>query len=202
MNTRPWRPPEFLPQGTAPVLACLALLVAAGITAAALLLWMERARRETRYDPVIFEAARRHGVSPFLVKAVVWKESRFRPDAVGGAGEVGLMQITDIAVREYHRVTGRSLPPKAARFSPRVNVEIGAWYLGRAVKQWQDYRSGEILALCEYNAGPSRARNWAPEDPNRELTLNEVRIASTRDYIKQVRQKKKQLEKENRRRDN
>ena len=54
-----------------------------------------------RYDPVIKDVARRRGIDPMVLKAVVWRESRFRPGKVGLNGERGLMQITDAAAREW-----------------------------------------------------------------------------------------------------
>lgn len=47
--------------------------------------------RYGKYDELIAAAARRHGVSPSLVKAVIWRESKFDPSMVGQAGERGLM---------------------------------------------------------------------------------------------------------------
>ena len=54
-----------------------------------------------RYDSLIEEAAGRHHIDPMIVKAVAWRESRFRPEKVGTEGERGLMQITDAAAREW-----------------------------------------------------------------------------------------------------
>ena len=55
-----------------------------------------------RYDAIIKEMAGRRGLDPMVVKAVVWRESRFRPNGkVGLDGERGLMQITDAAAREW-----------------------------------------------------------------------------------------------------
>ena len=49
----------------------------------------------------IRDAARLRGIDPMVVKAVVWRESRFQPGKVGLDGERGLMQITEAAAREW-----------------------------------------------------------------------------------------------------
>ena len=56
------------------------LIVVGGI-----LTWIERAWvwRENSQDKHILTAARKYGVDPALVKAVVWRESRFNPNARG-----------------------------------------------------------------------------------------------------------------------
>ena len=57
--------------------------------------------RFQRYDSLIEQAARRYQVSPSLIKAVIWRESRFQPDMRGNAGERGLMQITESAAKDW-----------------------------------------------------------------------------------------------------
>lgn len=41
-----------------------------------------------------------------LVLAIAYTESRFRDDAVGTAGDSGILQITELYVREANRVSG------------------------------------------------------------------------------------------------
>ena len=56
-----------------------------------------------QHDVLIRSVAEEHGVDPMLVKAVVWRESRFDPRKVGTAGERGLMQLTEGAASEWVR---------------------------------------------------------------------------------------------------
>jgi soluble lytic murein transglycosylase len=150
--------------------------------------WQLRVRTDA-YDLLIREAALRHGIAPGLVKAVIWKESRFRPYTVGRAKEMGLMQITEGAMQDWHTWAGGAAPTPARCFDPGLNIEIGTWYLARAMRTWQQYRSADTLALAEYNAGGTRARRWAPTNPQQELKIANVSVSSTRDYISQVRRK-------------
>ena len=41
------------------------------------------------------------------------------------------------------------------------------------------------MALAEYNAGTSRAREWAPKAPDGEV-IPRVKIASTRKYVSDI----------------
>jgi soluble lytic murein transglycosylase len=157
----------------------------AAVTALAVRQWRLHARTDA-YDRLIREAALRHGIAPGLVKAIIWKESRFRPYIVGRAKEVGLMQITPGAVTDWHAWSGSAMPTPHMRFDPGLNIEIGTWYLARAMRTWQQYHSADILALAEYNAGGTRARDWAPTNPQQEVQLSDIRFSSTRDYIGQV----------------
>ena len=49
--------------------------------------------RKNTYDPIIREAARKYCIDSCLLKAVIWKESKFKQNAKGSKGEVGLMLI-------------------------------------------------------------------------------------------------------------
>src|SRR5689334_15337979 len=62
--------------------------------------WLQR-RKESRYDEQILRVAQLYAIDPALVKAVVWRESRFNPRVRGRVGEIGLMQIRSLAAQEW-----------------------------------------------------------------------------------------------------
>src|SRR6476661_5617199 len=64
--------------------------------------WMRRARFH-QYDRLIRSVALEHRLDPMLVKAVVWRESRFDPKKRGTHGERGLMQVSEVAANEWAR---------------------------------------------------------------------------------------------------
>src|SRR6184192_926400 len=66
--------------------------------------WISPARFK-QYDGLIHSIALEHHLDPMLVKAVVWRESRFDPKKNGSAGERGLMQVSERAAREWARET-------------------------------------------------------------------------------------------------
>ena len=137
--------------------------------------------------PLLEESARRHGLSPALVRALIWKESRFRPDAIGAKGELGLMQVTKGAAQDWARVHKTTRPRRRQLLDPERNLEIGCWYLARAWEHWDGYLSQESLALAEYNAGRTQVlRNWKPAAPGTPLHLEEITFPETRDYIQSI----------------
>lgn len=116
--------------------------------------------RHSSQDALIAEAARKTGVEPALIKALIWRESAFHPDKMGAAGERGLMQVGEAAATDWARAEKLQtfMPPDL--FEPRTNVEAGTWYLRRALEKWKDRDDPVPFALAEYNAGPSRLERW------------------------------------------
>lgn len=138
------------------------------------------------YDVEITAAAGKHGLDPDLVRALIYQESRFRPNKRGKKGEIGLMQVLPSgAAAEWARVNKRSRPSSLALYNVELNLDIGCWYLARAKRRWRTYAHGTELALAEYNAGTSRAREWAPKAPDGEV-IPRVKIASTRKYVSDI----------------
>ena len=98
------------------------------------------------YDMYIAEAARKHGVSFSLIKAVIKAESDFDPYAVSRSGACGLMQIMPETARDLGVIDP---------FDPRENIFGGARYLKELLTQFQ----GSLpLTLAAYNAGPKRVQ--------------------------------------------
>ena len=154
------------------------------------------ADRTTRYDKLIVSAGRRNGVYPPLLKAVIWKESRFDASARGSKGEIGLMQVMpQSAVKDWENTFHRQVPSDGALMDPELNIEIGSWFLGRALNRWKDYTEAETLALCEYNAGIQRAESWKPllHDGN---VIQNIDIESTRKYVKDILDRRDQYERD------
>ena len=141
---------------------------------------------EDDYRSEISAAAKKHGLDPDLVRALIYQESRFKADKRGKKGEIGLMQVLPSgAAAEWARVNKRGCPSAAELYDVDLNLEIGCWYLARAMRRWRGYDRGIELALADYNAGTSRAREWAPPDVHGEV-LPRVNIATTKRYITEI----------------
>jgi soluble lytic murein transglycosylase len=117
--------------------------------------------RFQQHDALIRSVAEQHGMDPMLIKAIVWRESRFDPMKFGAAGERGLMQITEPAAREWAKDQRVEHFQPEELFDPKVNVQAGTWYLARAMQHWREQSDPVPFALAEYNAGASRAQRWA-----------------------------------------
>ena len=97
----------------------------------------------TRWRIRVAELAAKYDISPTLLEAVVWQESRWNELAVSPVGARGLAQL---------------MPGTAAQMGvnpgdPMANLEGGARYLRLQL----DAFGGDIeKALAAYNAGPGR----------------------------------------------
>jgi soluble lytic murein transglycosylase len=151
--------------------------------------WMSPARFH-QYDPLIRSVALEHHLDPMLVKAVVWRESRFDPKKHGSHGERGLMQVSERAANEWARenkITGFNANQL---FEPKTNLEAGTWYLHRAMEHWTHQSDPIPFALAEYNAGASRAQRWAGGNGLTEISerqfLQKIDFPATRRYVESI----------------
>lgn len=95
------------------------------------------------YAAKVRELARRFDLSPALIEALVWQESRWRVGAVSPAGARGLAQLMPATARELGVDPG----------DPFANLEGGARYLRAQLDRFD----GDLeKALAAYNAGPGR----------------------------------------------
>ncbi|MGH9465445.1 MAG: lytic transglycosylase domain-containing protein [Thermoanaerobaculia bacterium] len=109
-----------------------------------------------RFGRDIARSARRYGVDPLLVAAVVEAESGFDSQAISPAGAFGLMQVTPETAALY----GGGDP-----FDPAVNLEVGSRLLAALLEQFD----GDLtLALAAYNAGPGAVERFGGLPPYRE----------------------------------
>ncbi len=116
--------------------------------------------RYSRYDELIAHAGIRYGVSPSLIKAVIWRESRFQPEMLGAHAERGLMQVTEGAAQDWAKAEKIETFLATDLLDPKTNIEAGSWYLSKALKHWAAKDDPVPFALAEYNAGRTRVKRW------------------------------------------
>jgi len=162
----------------------LALFV--GLDVAAFFYW--RWRHEHRFDAPIRAAAARYGLPPALVKAVVWRESNFDPDAVGKAGEIGLMQLMDEAAHEWAGAMKLQQFGHEHVFDPGTNTLAGSFYLAKLLRRYTATDDPLPYALADYNAGRGNVLRWmtGPARTNSSAFLAQMTYPSTRAYIAAV----------------
>lgn len=113
-----------------------------------------------RWRGRVAELAAKYDLSPALLEAVVWQESRWRERAVSRAGARGLAQLMPGTAREL------GVDPD----DPSANLEGGARYLRAQLNAF----GGDLeKALAAYNAGPGRVK----------AAGGVPRIAETRAYV-------------------
>ena len=151
--------------------------------------WISPARFQ-QHDGLIRTVAAQHQLDPMLVKAVIWRESRFDAQKFGTAGERGLMQVSEKAAGEWARETKVENFRAEELFDPKTNLEAGTWYLRRAIEHWQNQANPLPFALAEYNAGASRALRWAGGDDTKPVAektfLSNIDFPGTRKYVDSI----------------
>ena len=179
-----------------PLLA-LIFVVLAGLVA--YLYWQDRQPKESVYDPLIVNISRNDGVDPFLIRALIWRESRFNPLTHGTADEHGLMQVTPEVGQLWAKVN--KIPGFTADdlYDPTTNIRAGTWYLNRSIRRWSQANVDDPIsfALAEYNAGRSNALKWV--DPAKPLDhtafMDRITFPGTRRYVEVILAKREQYRK-------
>ena len=145
--------------------------------------WLERSQ-----DTVIRAAARKYGVEPALVKAIVWRESRFNPKARGRAEEFGLMQVREEAAREWAEAEHISRFDHQQCFDPATNTLAGTWYLRKLLRRYAATDNPLPYAIADYNAGRGNVLKWTKGEPatNSAAFLDQIGFPGTKAYVQEV----------------
>jgi soluble lytic murein transglycosylase len=142
--------------------------------------------RPRAYAQLVEDAARRQGIDPNLLFAVMRVESIYNRRIISTAGAIGLMQIMPGTGRRIALRMGVDDFQVADLLDPERNVEFSAWYLASLLKRFD----GSLpLAIASYNGGPHNVRLWmresGPEVPL-DAFLERIPFSQTHRYVRRV----------------
>jgi peptidoglycan lytic transglycosylase len=137
--------------------------------------WYGKMRYPLAYEHVIRGHARNYDLEPALLAAVIYRESKFDPDARSDAGAIGLMQLLPATAKGIAINTGGRKFVVEDLYDPEINVRYGAFYLRRLLRKYDDER----LALAAYNAGQRNVDDWIAKDKG-------IAFMETREYVDEV----------------
>jgi soluble lytic murein transglycosylase len=168
-------------------LRLILVLIFIAIACAVFLSWREL-QREKKYFPQIQAAAQHFKMDPLLVKAVVWRESKFRPNIRGKAGEIGLMQIQEIAAMEWAEAEHIENFQHEQCFDPGTNTLAGTFYLSKLMKRYTNTDNPVPYALADYNAGRGNILKWnkGAAGTNSSVFISQIGFPGTKNYVKTI----------------
>jgi len=125
-----------------------------------------------KYDHLIHQYSRKHGVDPSLVKAVIRAESDFDPYTVSSKGAEGLMQLMPKTADKLNVFNP---------FNPRENIEAGVRYLKYLLERFDHNLQ---LSLAAYNAGETTVEQHGGIPPYDETENYVVKVMQYYDEYK------------------
>ena len=137
------------------------------------------------YRDMVEDSAQKSKIDASWVYGILRQESAFVTDARSGAGALGLMQLMPQTGRQTGRLLNLNINSNSAILKIENNLRLGAGYL----KNVLDVNRGhQVLATASYNAGPSRVKEWLPDDDglDADMWVESIPFTETRNYVKNV----------------
>ena len=167
---------------------------------------------ELNYASIVKEQAKRFGIQPALIFALIETESHFNPYATSAIPAYGLMQVVpSSAGRDAWKFLKNSdgKPTRNYLFNANNNIEMGSAYvhilLNRYLEKVKNPRNRELCAIAAYNTGSGNVLRSFHK--NKDVALSKINSLSynelyrhlrkklpykeTRDYVKKVTDAKK-----------
>lgn len=131
------------------------------------------------------------GAGKALAYAIARQESEFNVGAVSGAGARGLLQLLPGTARDMARKAGLAFAPDRLTSDVAYNATLGSAFLA---DQLGRFSGSYVMTFAGYNAGPSRARDWANRygDPRGKSVeevidwIERIPFTETRNYVQRV----------------
>jgi soluble lytic murein transglycosylase len=129
--------------------------------------------------------ARKQGLDPYMVAALVRQESEFNPQALSPKQAYGLTQVVPGTGRALARRVGVRRFTNRSLFQPALNLRLGTAYLRILLDEWGGRWEP---ALASYNAGKSRVTDWLGwnryQDPAE--FVESIPFTETREYVQAI----------------
>ena len=135
---------------------------------------------------LVEEATRVPGsVEAALVLSIMREESGFRPKVMSPVGARGLLQIMEPTGERLAQAVGREGFSADDLFEPRINIQLGTYYLTELVGRFDGRLSA---AIASYNAGPEAVTRWLEERSrlDDDEWIEAIPYDQTRSYVKRV----------------
>ena len=125
-----------------------------------------------------------------LVLALIRQETEFDPNAVSGAGALGIMQVMPATAKKLSNKLGIAYDQTSLLYDTKYNMQFGMNELQGQLDNWG---GSYILAIAAYNAGPGNVRKWIqlfgdPRGPGVDPVdwIESIPFGETRNYVQRV----------------
>jgi soluble lytic murein transglycosylase len=129
--------------------------------------------------------AKKYGLDPGWVAALIRAESAWQADARSHANARGLMQLLPATARDEAKKRGIAWHGEASLYRPPVNLALGTAHLDSMLTR---HGGHPYLATAAYNAGPTPVARWlaqrAPSEP--DLWIETIPYRETREYVARI----------------
>ena len=157
----------------------LAFLLDAGVTL------IEKKVHPLEYKEIIEKYATEYNIPEYVVLSVINTESSFEPEAMSGAGAMGLMQMMPETFKwltsSEHLDENLSV---SSIYDPEVSIRYGCYYLRYLFQKFYNWDT----VFAAYNGGEGNVAKWLanPEYSDGKGNLTHIPFKETRNYVKKV----------------
>jgi soluble lytic murein transglycosylase-like protein len=117
-------------------------------------------KEKERLKQIVIKAAKKNKVEPWLMLALVAKESGFRPTVISNSNALGIAQTIPST---FKSVMGKNVSLDKV-FDPEIGAEAGARYLAQNIKKYakkgRSRKEQLQMTLAAYNAGPEKLKEF------------------------------------------
>ena len=137
------------------------------------------------YKLTIDREAKKNGLDPELVYALIKQESAYEERAVSRSGALGLMQLMPLTAQHVANKVKEKKPSNSELLVSTKNISLGANYLKSLLEKFE---GNFIYAIAAYNAGPTKVEQWRKQWGNLppEIFIEMIPFDETRGYVKLV----------------
>jgi soluble lytic murein transglycosylase len=137
------------------------------------------------YWGTIEDEAKKNGLDPYMVAALIRQETEFNPLAVSNRNAYGLMQLLPSVGSSMAKKEGIHHFHTEELLDPATNIRLGTLYL----KEMLDKFGGRPeYAFAAYNAGDNRVADWQSirKYNGMDEFVESIPFTETREYVQAI----------------
>ncbi|QGG49078.1 lytic transglycosylase domain-containing protein [Heliorestis convoluta] len=147
--------------------------------------WVQKIFYPIPHKQTIFKYAAQYNLDPYLVTAIMRRESKFWIWAESPQGARGLMQLMPQTAEWIAHEMKMDDYELEKLYEPDRNIKMACWYLANLK---QEFQGNMVLVIAAYNGGRGNVRQWLEEKhwTGQVQSLDQIPYPETREYVKGV----------------